>query len=364
MGCSSSKTKPSAPAPRAKEVTGTLLTTGSGAKCPKATQPEAQMPEEQPCIEDAADKSVPDPSEINGNLASTVLHSIYEKALSLAERAGAPPPQPPSMEKAAEPAQAHPETLVAPKHGGKGLTSRVYQNPQGWQEEGILFPHEGIRFLMQELCSAIEVMDPRPAWKWNNLATWYQDYFYDVVHHHHDAEEKIYLPWIQTRMVVPAKITSDHPELMQSMDELRDMLKGGSGVPVGKRGEHLFLVRQRVVAFVETMEQHLAEEEEALPGLLREGGFTEEEEGPIVAQIIQSLGLDGNKRALPPMLHAYALWAGTDKAEAFVSSNLPLPIQYLYRHFWVHDFQNRHMGLLASLKEGVDTDPFASRRFC
>lgn len=243
-------------------------------------------------------------------------------------------------------------------------TSRVHKNPQGWEEEGILFPHEGIRFLMQELSDAVNSMDPLPAWKWENLSTWYQDYFYTVVHHHHDAEEKIYLPWIQTRTSVPPKITADHPELMSAMDDLSAMLKKGASAPVADRASHLKDVKLFLSAFVEDMQQHLAEEEEIIPEALRTGGFTQEDEAPVVGKIIEGLGLDGNKKALPPMLHAYARWAGAEKAEAFVSSNLPLPIQFLYRNFWEHDFQHRHMGLLASLAEGVDTNPFASKWFC
>ena len=46
---------------------------------------------------------------------------------------------------------------------------------------------------------------------------------------------------------------------------------------------------------------HLAEEEKFIPGALREH-FTEEEEGEIVQKIIQSLGLSGNKLALPWIL--------------------------------------------------------------
>lgn len=240
----------------------------------------------------------------------------------------------------------------------------MHTHPQGWEEEGILFPHEGIRFLLHELGEAVHGMDPSHAWKWENLATWYQDYFYDVVHHHHDSEEQRYLPWIQTRASVPTKITADHPELMQAMDELCDMIKAGVATPASERAVHLSHVRMRVVAFREDMEQHLAEEEEVIPRLLHEAGFTQEEEGVVVGQIIQGLGLDGNKRSLPPMLHAYARWAGTDKAEEFVSMNLPLPIQYLYRHFWLHDFQHRHLGLIASVAAGVDTNPFASKWFC
>lgn len=239
-------------------------------------------------------------------------------------------------------------------------TSSVHKNPQGWEEEGILFPHEGIRFLMQELSEAVNVMDPMPAWKWQNLATWYQEYFYDVVHHHHDAEEQLYLPWIQTHVSVPTKITTDHPELMQAMDELRDMIHTGALLPVDERLVHLSKLRLRVADFVFDMKEHLAEEEEIIPCLLRQAGFTQEEEGVVVGQIIQSMGLDGNKRALPAMLHAYSCWAGADKAETFVEEKLPLPIQLLYKYSWLNDFEQRHKGLLASLAEGMDTNPFES----
>ncbi|CAE8612878.1 unnamed protein product [Polarella glacialis] len=240
-------------------------------------------------------------------------------------------------------------------------TSRVLPRPVGWQEEGILLPHEGIRFLMGELSEAVRVMDAKAAWKWENLATWYQDYFYDVVHHHHNSEELIYFPWLQTKGTIPAKISADHPELMRAMDELRDMLASGALKPAGERAELLAKLRERVAAFVEDMHQHLAEEEEVIPKLLNEGGFTQEEEGACVGQIIESLGLDGNKKSLPVMLHGFKLWAGEERAEAFVAEHLPPPIRLLYQNFWSADFQQRHLGLVASLPEGVDVNPFASR---
>lgn len=243
-------------------------------------------------------------------------------------------------------------------------TSMVLKRPQGWEEEGILFPHEGIRFLMEELCEAVRVMDPEPSWKWDNLATWYQDYFYDVVHHHHDTEEQLYFPWLQERVTIPPKITADHPELMRALDELRDMIMAGAKASTGERGECLAQLRNRTRALAEDMGQHLAEEEEIIPGLIRDGGFTHEEEKLVVGKIIQSLGLDGNKKSLPLMVHALTRWAGEEKAEAFVA-NLPLPIRFLYRQLWWPDFVQRHRGLIASLPEGVDTNPFAYRLcFC
>ena len=46
------------------------------------------------------------------------------------------------------------------------------------------------------------------------------------------------------------------------------------------------------------MFEHLAEEEQIVPTILREN-FTQNEEKKIVEKIIQSLGLSGNKMALP-----------------------------------------------------------------
>ncbi|CAE8625078.1 unnamed protein product [Polarella glacialis] len=254
------------------------------------------------------------------------------------------------------------QTSIASRPRAQGeTTSRVLPRPIGWQEEGILLPHEGIRFMMGELSEAVRVMDAKAAWKWENLATWYQDYFYDVVHHHHEGEEQIYFPWLQTRGTIPAKIAADHPELMRAMDELRDMLATGALKPAGERAELLAKVRERVAAFVEDMHQHLAEEEELIPKLLREGGFTHEEEGAIVEQIMASLSLDTLKKTLPVVLHGFKLWAGEERAEAFVAELLPLPIRLLYQNFWSVDFQQRHLGLVASLPEEVDVNPFASR---
>merc|ERR1712050_46938 len=43
------------------------------------------------------------------------------------------------------------ESRNLPPQAPGATTSRVLPHPEGWQEEGILFPHEGIRFLMEEL---------------------------------------------------------------------------------------------------------------------------------------------------------------------------------------------------------------------
>lgn len=367
MGCKSSKgaSQPATASP------GTLLASSSG-KSPKANQSPDEFPTTG--IAHTSYQNIPAAEATPSGVNEAALHNQEEDAAPVAEKheihdaaayMNGEVDDTGDRKPALDCLQSSKMCCVDSPRSLRCLpTSQVHQNPQGWQEEGILFPHEGVRFLLQELSTAVRTMDPLPTWKWENLAVWYQDYFYSVVHHHHDAEEAIYLPWIETRVRVPGKVSSDHPELMQAMDELNTMIRKGAASFPEKRVELRAELQRAVEDFVEGMERHLAEEEELIPRLLRDGGFTQEEEGAVVGQIIQSLGLDGNKKALPVMLHAYARWAGAEKAEVFVSSKLPLPIQFLYRNFWVGDFQQRHMGLLASLAYGVDANPFASKWFC
>jgi len=227
--------------------------------------------------------------------------------------------------------------------------SHVYKEPKGWEE--VVFPYEGIRFLMHELHEAVHAMDPSSAWKWQNLSLWYQEYFHDVVHHY-DIEEQIYLPWIQAHATVPNQITVEHHELMQTLDVLRDMIRDGAAMSIFERAEHLAMLRKRVLAFSEAMNAHLAEEARVIPSLLREAKFSKEDEYAVVGQIIASLELEGNQRALPTMVRDLKSRAGSEQAEEPESQQLPF-------HSDFFDFQQRHIGLLASLGKGIDDDPFA-----
>ena len=50
------------------------------------------------------------------------------------------------------------------------------------------------------------IHDPQVA----NFFTYFKNAFALYVRRHHEAEEKVYLPWIKTRVEVPARISEDH----------------------------------------------------------------------------------------------------------------------------------------------------------
>ena len=73
------------------------------------------------------------------------------------------------------------------------------------------------------------------------------------------------------------------------------------------------------------MFEHLAEEEQFVPTILREN-FTQSEEKEMIDQIIQSLGLNGNKMALPWIIDSMKLWSNKKKVDDLYNS-LPIFIK-------------------------------------
>ena len=95
------------------------------------------------------------------------------------------------------------------------------------------------------------------------------------------------------------------------------------------------------------MFEHLAEEEQIVPTILREN-FTQNEEKEIVGKIIQSLGLSGNKMALPWIIDSMKLWCSKDKIDDLYNS-LPIFIKLLYNCNWIYDYKRNNKGLLQAI---------------
>ena len=66
------------------------------------------------------------------------------------------------------------------------------------------------------------------------------------------------------------------------------------------------------------MFEHLNEEEQVVPGLLRKHKVTQQEEGEVVNRILEGLGLDGNKVMLPWIVDAMGRWGGKEMVNDFL----------------------------------------------
>lgn len=205
----------------------------------------------------------------------------------------------------------NPTSLFVPSK----LTSEVFSTenpPLDWADAGLLIPHEAIRRQMTMMVQSVNAMADSPedkeAWKLTLFSKWYIEYLYESVHEHHDAEEKIYFPWMITKTTIPEKeFGKSHEELMSAMAEIKQccaeiIKKGGKGCSA-----QVATLKEKVPKFDVDMRAHLKEEEETVPALLREN-FTQEEEGQIVEQILQAGGLGLAKKFLPAVLLAAQEW--------------------------------------------------------
>ncbi|KAK1736421.1 hypothetical protein QTG54_013021 [Skeletonema marinoi] len=236
----------------------------------------------------------------------------------------------------------NPTSLFVPSK----LTSEVFSTenpPLDWADAGLLIPHEAIRRQMAMMLQSVNAMSDSPedkeAWKLTLFSKWYIEYLYESVHEHHDAEEKIYFPWMITKTTIPEKeFGQSHEELMSAMAEIKQccaeiIKKGGKGCSA-----QVATLKEKVPKFDVDMRAHLKEEEETVPALLREN-FTHEEEGQIVEQILQAGGLGLAKKFLPAVLLAAQEWT-TDAFYADFVGSIPPPIKHLVDKYFLPDFEN------------------------
>lgn len=224
-------------------------------------------------------------------------------------------------------------------------TSRVIREPKCWQDEGILVPHEAFRWYFSKFRMVLPRLTTEQA---PGFYTLLESYFFVCLEHHHHAEEDLYNPMLESKgATLPDKITADHTEIDAYIVEIRGLR---SSVEAGDEAA-LAKLKSTFLEFMADTEDHMAEEEEIYPRLLKEY-VTLEEERACVDKIIQSLGLGGNMAFLPVIVHAMVSWKGADGAEAFVDS-LPPPIKMLYRHFWKADFEKNQLGVFRELERGA-----------
>lgn len=225
------------------------------------------------------------------------------------------------------------------------LTSDVFSDdfpPMDWADVGLLIPHEAIRRQMTAMVDSVAALPDDStddsAWKVTLFAEWYCDYFYDTVEEHHDAEEKIYFPWIKEKAEYPEKeFSKSHEELVAAMTIIKDVCEKILNKKGSDCAEEITSLKEKIPAFNTDMRQHLKEEEQTIPAILREN-FTQEEEGKIVEKILQAGGLTMAKVFLPAVVLAIQEWATKDFYEQFLAS-MPPPIKHLLFKYYLPDHQ-------------------------
>lgn len=264
-----------------------------------------------------------------------------------------------SEEKPSQP-KAEVQKLSPPQ--GQVTTSRlVLKKPLCPEEEFLLLPLNGIRFVMNELLDAVRNMDPSVDWKWENLNIWYDEYFKAFVQYHYDTEDDIYFPWRYFPFTSKGHMSVDfkesHASLMPVLDEVKELIRAGMQASPSQKSCIQTHLCQVVEEMVEKMQDHLAEWEEIISRLIKKVGLAEQK--TMMTKIIQTSDFNSKKVAVPTMVHALECCLGQEKAASLVQ-NLPLQDRLLYNFSWASDFQSRHRGLIRSVHRDENRNPEAT----
>jgi len=240
-----------------------------------------------------------------------------------------------------------PDTFTWPAQ--RGTLSKNIKAPKTWQEEGILYPHEMFRWHFSQIREIFKCSDAdTEIWKVKLFSKWIARMVLDTIHHHHESEEKLYNPLILSKGgKLTSSIEGDHTALMEGIDQAKSILAkidGGEGVLEAYKEFKVFFESWMV-----TCEAHFDEEEIQYPEQLKATNITQEEEQAVVGQIIQSMGLDGNKVMLPAICYATCLWGGEAKMQEFFLQ-VPPPIQFLCQKCWLDDFWVNNLSVITALK--------------
>ena len=134
----------------------------------------------------------------------------------------------------------HDKTPSSNHSGGKDYTPLVILDeirsncfgkdnpPTDWADLSLLLPHEALRREMDAMRKSVEALrdhyddSPDKTWRVLYFCEWYIDSFHIMVEDHHEAEEKIFFPWIATMATIPSKeMGICHDSLIKMMGEIK-----------------------------------------------------------------------------------------------------------------------------------------------
>ena len=228
-----------------------------------------------------------------------------------------------------------------------------------WASLSLLFPHASIRhdiIQLQRCATALTTLPTPPNInkRIKSFKCWWRKYHIRRVSMHHECEELIYFPWMETKCSLPSTLQQLHVALHRMTDTIDKLLSKSSlalafsSEEVGKTSLDesfwassstlLFFVSELAQALNEyaaAMTRHLDDEEAIVPNLLRLH-FTPEEEKKIVKKIQKKCGVVGARLFLPGMLleaeTETETGSGITKAE--FKQNVPKVIRWVNRKVW------------------------------
>lgn len=225
----------------------------------------------------------------------------------------------------------------------------VKHPPKDWADVVMLVPHEAVRRECAAMAKSTDKLaanvaaDEYQDWQGVLLAEWFVNHFYPVIHGHHDNEELIYFPWIMSKCTPEEaasneRMSKSHEEMMELMDDMKaqcQSITDKKGLDVKAEVAALNDLGHKLHEF---MKEHMGEEEEVYPPIVRKY-FTPEEEQVVIGQIIQREGLIGLRNFFPAIAQAMKEWASPAFNKEFWDG-VPPPVREQLEAVFVPDYHS------------------------
>jgi len=167
------------------------------------------------------------------------------------------------------------------------------------EKDGWMHAHNAIRGeleVMKQITTKL-ADTPLAAWQVAALQGWWASH-YIFIHGHHDIEETTLNPWLAKRINLPARLTTDHVELVEMLESLGEQFKALAP------GDTVNAIQLAWAAYQAHMLPHLHEEETIGLPLLR-AFFSPDEFAPLIGGILQNAPIED--------LGAFWYWMGGTK---------------------------------------------------
>lgn len=184
-----------------------------------------------------------------------------------------------------------------------------------------------------------------------NFFTYFKGAFAPYVRRHHEAEEKMYLPWIKTAKAVeiPAAVTDSHEGLEgllkaveQSETDYKALTKAKAGPEQLYEWRSTLIMRLSVLG--DALRTHMDEEERHLPGIVAMH-FTQKQE----QAVLEKMGSASTAHIeLPMVCFGMDVWASPAIKDAFLAQ-LSAPARYTLNNYWLPTFKSTLLRALESL---------------
>jgi len=244
------------------------------------------------------------------------------------------------------------------REDGRFILSPVIPDSKEWFQVAYLTPHEPIRrdiIEVEDILNNGHIKENEP-WKLINFFNWYDKRFLVMVHLHHDGEEDVFFPFFVKKVKeFPQKQSADHKTLIKLLDEITAIGKEfrASGTEPDEKAcaKALPLLRAKWSELKRDMFPHVNEEEEFMLSTLKDV-MTSKEQDALVQSVIKHSGIRGSRLILPSILESLAMWGTKENSESFWGE-LPPPIRFIAKMFWIPAHQQYHREALQSLRTGA-----------